>query len=78
MKTSSTATGSENNVSGDMWFSKGTNLKETMFIFSSVVNKKIIVPVALLFRCTLCLPIISDVKFSRTEIATTEERFKVE
>jgi hypothetical protein len=40
-KTSSTATGSGNNVSGSAWLSKGTALKGVMLIFSSVVNKKV-------------------------------------
>jgi hypothetical protein len=49
MKTSSTATGSGNNVSGGVWLPKGTTLKGMLLIFSSVVNKNFIAAVALLF-----------------------------
>ena len=40
MKTSSTPTGWESNVSGGVWLPKGTTLKGIIFICSSVVNKK--------------------------------------
>jgi hypothetical protein len=36
---SSNATGSDN-VSGGVWFPKGTTLKSMMLIFNSVVNRK--------------------------------------
>jgi hypothetical protein len=42
MKTSSTATGSGNKLSGGVWLPKGTTLKDTMLIFNSVINKKFI------------------------------------
>jgi hypothetical protein len=41
MKTSSTATGSGNNVCGGVGLPKGTTLKGVMLILSSVVNKKL-------------------------------------
>jgi len=40
MKTSSSATGSGSNVSAGVWLPKGTTLKGTMLIYSSVFNKK--------------------------------------
>ena len=46
MKTSS----SDSNVSGGVWLPRGTTLEGIMLICSSVVNKKIITPVSLLFR----------------------------
>jgi hypothetical protein len=53
MKTSSTATDSGNNVSGDVLLPKGTTVEGMMLMVSSVVNKNVITPVALLFRHTL-------------------------
>jgi len=52
MKTSSTATGSGSKVSGGVWLPKGTTLKGIMLMCSSVVKKKIIAPVSLLFTHT--------------------------
>jgi len=40
MKTSSTATGSGNNVSGGVWLPKGTTLKGIMLIYRYMLNKK--------------------------------------
>jgi len=53
MKNSSTVTGSGSNVSGGVWFLKGTTLKGIMLICSSVVNKYFTAPVSLIFRHTL-------------------------
>ena len=55
MKASSTATGSGSHVSGGVWLPKGSTLKAIMLICSSVVNKKNLAPVSLLFRHTLYL-----------------------
>jgi hypothetical protein len=62
MQTSSTATRSRNNVSGGAWLPKGTNMKEMMLIFSSVVNKIFIALVALLFKHALCRLVTRKVK----------------
>jgi hypothetical protein len=50
MKSSSTAAGSGNNVSGALWIHKGTTLKGIMLIFSSVVNKKKVLALSIPYR----------------------------